>query len=131
MAVTRPTASVRNGACDHIVDQLNGGTIDYTVGAGGAVAATCGFGTPAFAPAGNPPSSTVGLADANAITADSDATGNASPVSHADLKSAGGTVIARCEVGIVGSGADIIMSSVQINAGDQVDTQSLTYETAP
>ena len=124
MAVTHPNVATRNALADYVCDQLDNGNIVYTVGAGGAIAATCAFGVDAFAAAVN------GVATANAISPDTDAVGNASPVDYADLRTSGNAPIVRCQVSMVGGGGDIIMSSTTINPGDNVDTTALTYEAA-
>jgi hypothetical protein len=116
MAVTYPTTSVRNGMADHIVDQLDGGTVEFQT-SGSSEVATCTFGTPAFGAAAS------GTATANSITDDSDATGGTTD--RAQLKSSGATVICQCSVGT--SGEDINLSSVVIGAGDTVSISSLTY----
>lgn len=116
MAVTHPTASVRNGLADHIVDQLDGGTLEFQT-SGGTEVATLTFGTPAFGAAAT------GTATANAITSDTSATGGT--VARAQLKSSGATVIVQCDVGT--SGSDINLSSLSVGAGDTVSVSALTY----
>lgn len=119
MATTHPTASIRNGLADHIVDQLDGGTLEFQT-SGDAEVATCTFGTPAFGAAA------AGVATANAITDDTNATGGT--ITHAEWKTSGGTTVVQCDVAT--SGSDINLSSVAIGAGDTVSITSLTY-TAP
>lgn len=118
MAVTHPTAA-RNGLADHIVDQLDGGTLEIQT-SGDVEVATLTFGTPAFGAAA------AGVATANAITSDTNATGGTA--AKAQLKTSGATAIVNCSVGTTGE--DINLSSVSIGAGDTVSISSLTY-TAP
>jgi hypothetical protein len=118
MAVTHPTAA-RNGIADHIVDQLNSGTLEIQT-SGDVEVATLTFGATAFGAAAS------GTATANAITADTSATGGTA--AKAQLKTSGGTAIVNCSVGT--SGEDINLSSVSIGSGDTVSVTSLTY-TAP
>jgi len=121
---THPTASVRNGLADHVVDQLDGGTIELQITDNTEVA-TLTFGTPAFGAAAS------GVATANAITDESSATGNASDVDTAQLKNSGGTVIVECDVSTITAGTGAIqLSSVNLGAGDTVSLSTLTY-TAP
>ena len=118
MAVTHPTAT-RNGIADYVVDQLDGGTLEIQT-SGDVEVATLTFGTPAFG------SAAAGVATANSITDDTNATGGTA--AKAQLKNSGGTAIVNCSVGT--SGQDINLSSVSIGAGDTVSISSLTY-TAP
>lgn len=120
MAVTHSTAA-RNGIADYIVDQLDGGTIELQIAAGTEVA-TLTFGTPAFGAAA------AGVATANGITDDASATGNASPVTKAELITSGAATLVLCSVGT--SGEDINLSSTTIAATDTVSISALTY-TAP
>lgn len=128
MATTHPTASVRDALCNHIVDQLDGGTIELQI-AGNTEVATLTFGTPAFDDAGSTGGNATGVAEANTITPESSATGNATAVTIGQLKASGGTVIVQCSVGT--SGTDIILSSDVIAAGETVDITQLSYESAP
>ena len=118
MAVTHET-TYRNGIADYIVDLLDGGTIEIRT-SGDVEVATLTFGTPAFGAASG------GVATANAITDDTNATGGTA--AKAVLKTSGAAVVVNCSVGT--SGADINLSSVSIGAGDTVSISSLTY-TAP
>lgn len=118
MAVTHPTAT-RNGMADYIVDQLDGGDLEFQT-SGDVQVATLTFGSPAFG------DSASGVATANAITSDTDATGGTT--TKAQLKTSGGTAVVNCSVGT--SGADINLSSVSPANGDTVSVSSLTY-TAP
>lgn len=130
MAVTHPTP-VRNGVADFVVDQLDvggpGKLAFRTAGnanAPGTAAATLTLSATAF---GNAAS---GTATAAAISPDTNATGNASPVATATLETAAGVVKVHCAV--AASGSDINLSNgLTINAGDQVSCSSLTYTAMP
>lgn len=115
MAVTHLTAT-RNGIADYVVDQLDGGTLEFRT-SGDVEVATLTFGTPAFGAASS------GTATANAITSDTSATGGT--VAKAALKTSGGTAIVFCAVGT--SGSDINLTSLSIGVGDTVSISSLTY----
>ncbi|MDJ0950951.1 MAG: hypothetical protein QNJ94_18725 [Alphaproteobacteria bacterium] len=120
MAVTHPTAR-RNGIADHVVDQLDGGNLEFQT-SGSAEVATCTFGTPAFGAASS------GVATANAITKDSSATGGTT--TKAELQNSGSTAQVLCSVTSTGGGGDIELSNNVVGAGQEVDITSLTY-TAP
>lgn len=127
MAVTHSTA-MRNTIAD-AVDTAIGASgnlcfrLSGTVSAPGTIVATLPLSATAFGAASN------GVITANAITSDTNATGNASPVANATLQTSGGTVVVHCAVGA--SGSDINMTGgLTIGAGDTVSCSSLTY-TAP
>jgi hypothetical protein len=123
MAVTHPT-TVRNGLCNYVVDLLDAGTGAGTLvfnTSGDVEVATCTFSDPAFGAA------TGGVATANAITSDTNATGGT--IAKAVFQDSDATAVVNCAVGT--SGSDINMSSVAIGAGDTVAVTSLTYEAAP
>lgn len=128
MSVTHPTA-VRNTVCDLVVDSLdpNGKLVFRLSGnanAPGTAVATLSLSATAFGAASS------GVATAAAITSDTNATGNASPVATATLETSGGTVKVHCAV--AASGSDINMSNgLTIAAGDTVTCTSLTYEAMP
>lgn len=95
-----------------------------TVGSPGTAVATLPLSATAF------PASTAGLATANAITPDTNATGNASAVATATLETSGGTVVIHCAV--AASGSDINMSNgLTVASGDTVSCSSLTYKAIP
>ena len=126
MAVTHPTA-VRNSIADGVVDQLDLGTTNAAGQlvlrtAASAEVATLPFSNPAFGAAAS------GVATANAITDDTNATGGTTD--RATLEDRDETTIINCSVGATGSGEDIELSSTTITAGDTVQITSLTY-TAP
>jgi len=124
MAVTHSTTA-RNAATDAVTALIStSGKLAFrlsgTVSAPGTVVATLSLSTTAFA------ASSTGTATANAITADTNATGNASPVSTATLQTSGGTVVIHCAVAATGS--DINMTNgLTVAAGDTVSCSSLTY----
>lgn len=94
-----------------------------TVTSPGTAAATLTFSATAFGAA------STGVATANAITSDTNATGNASPVAYATFETSGGTVVVHCAV--AASASDINMSNgLTVGAGDTVSCSALTY-TAP
>ena len=130
MAVTHPTA-VRNAVADFVVDQLDVGgpgklvfRLTGTANAPGTAAATLTLSATAFGAA------TSGVATAAAITSDTNATGNASPVATATLETGAGVVKTHCAV--AASGSDINLSGgLTIGAGDTVSCSSLTYTAMP
>ena len=128
MSVTHPTA-FRNTVAD-LVDSSIGtaGNLVFrtsgTANSPGTAVATLPFGNPAFGAASS------GIITANAITSDTNATGNASAVATATLQHSGGTVIVHCAV--AASGSDInLTGGLTIGAGDTVSCSSLTYEAMP
>ncbi len=92
-----------------------------TIGAPGAAAATLRMASPnAFG------ASSSGTATAGAITSDTNAAGNASPVATATLQTAGGVIHIHCAV--AASGSDIDMTNgLTVASGDTVSCSSLTY----
>ena len=107
MAVTHSTAA-RNAATDAVTGLIGAsGHLAFrlagTVGSPGTVVALLPLSATAFGAASS------GTATANAITSDTNATGNASPVATATLQTSGGTVVIHCAV--AGSGSDINMSN--------------------
>lgn len=124
MAVTHSTAA-RNAATD-AVTALIGASGDLvfrlsgTIGSPGTAVATLPLSATAFGAASS------GTATANAITSDTNATGNASPVANASLQTSGGTLIIHCAV--AASSSDINMTNgLIVAAGDTVSCSSLTY----
>lgn len=128
MSVTHPTA-FRDTVADLVDSTLSTAAklvfrLTGTAGAPGTAAATLSFGNPAFG------ASSSGTITANAITSDTNATGNASPVATATLETGAGTVIVHCAV--AASGSDINLSGgLTIGAGDTVSCSSLTYTAMP
>lgn len=124
MAVTHSTAA-RNAATDAVTALIGAsGKLKFrlsgTVGAPGTAVATLSLSATAFG------ASSGGTATANAITSDTNATGNASPVATATLETSGGTVVIHCAV--AASASDINMTNgLTVAAGDTVSCSSLTY----
>lgn len=126
MAVTHSAAALQAatnavtaliGASGNLVFRLSG-----TVGAPGTAVATLPLSATAFGSANSS-----GVATANAITSDTNATGNASPVATATLQTSGGTVVIHCQV--AASGSDINMTNgLTVANGDTVSCSSLTYQ---
>jgi len=126
MPVTHPTAT-RSGIADYVVDQLDLNTPPAKLvlqTSGGVAVATLTFSNPAFGAAAS------GVATAGAIASDTNATGNASPVSKAELRQGNATPIVLCSVSGTGGGGDIQLNSTTISAGQTVSITALTY-TAP
>jgi len=124
MAVTHST-TMRNTLAD-AVDTAIGASgnlcfrLSGTVGSPGTIVATLPLSATAFGAASS------GTITANAITSDTNATGNASPVATATLQTSGGTVVVHCAV--AASASDINMTGgLTVGAGDTVSCSSLTY----
>lgn len=130
MSTTHPVA-VRDTVCDLIVDSLDVGgpgklvyRLSGTAAAPGTAVATLTFSATAFG------ASSSGVATAAAITSDTNATGNASPVANATFQTAAGTVKVHCAV--AASGSDINMSGgLTVGAGDTIACSALTYAAMP
>ena len=125
MAVTHSTAA-RNAATDAVTALIGtSGNVVFrispsSVASPGTAVATLPLSATAFG------ASSSGTATANAITSDTNATGNASPVAFATLQTSGGTVVIHCAV--AASGSDINMTNgLTVNSGDTVSCSSLTY----
>lgn len=125
MAVTHSTAA-RNAATDAVTALIStSGKLVFrispsSVASPGAVVATLTFSATAFG------ASSSGTATANAITSDTNAAGNASPVAFATLQTSGGTIVVHCAV--AASGSDInLTNGLTVSAGDTVSCSSLTY----
>ncbi len=128
MAVTHPEA-FRNTVADLVDSTIStAGNLKFrltgTAASPGTAAATLPFGNPAFGAA------SAGVITANAITSDTNAAGNASPVATATLETGAGTVVVHCAV--AASASDINLSGgLTIDAGDTVSCSSLTYTAMP
>ena len=128
MALTHSTTA-RNAATDAVTALIGAsGNLVFrltgSVGSPGTAVATLALSADAF---GNASS---GVATANSITADTNATGNALPVATATLETSGGTVHVQAEV--AASGDDIDMSGgLTVDAGDTVSCSALTYAAIP
>lgn len=125
MAVTHSTAA-RNAATDAVTALIGtSGNLVFrispsSIASPGTAVATLPLSATAFG------ASSGGTATANAISADTNATGNASPVAFASLQTSGGTLVIHCAVGA--SGSDINMTNgLTVAAGDTVSCSSLTY----
>jgi len=125
MAVTHSTAA-RNAATDAVTNLIStSGKLVFrispsSVASPGTAVATLSLSATAFG------ASSSGTATANAITSDTNATGNASPVAFATLQTSGGTIVIQCAV--AASGSDINMTNgLTVAAGDTVSCSSLTY----
>jgi hypothetical protein len=128
VAVTHPVA-FRNTVAD-LVDSTLSTTaklvfrLTGTAASPGTAVATLSMSNPAFGAASS------GVITASAITSDTNATGNASPVATATLETGGGTVVVHCAV--AASASDINMSGgLTGGAGDTVSCSSLTYTAMP
>ena len=126
MSVTHSTAS-RDLATNAVVDQLDraGSKLIFrvggTIGSPGTVVATLVMATPAFG------ASSSGTATAGAIASDTNATGNASPVSKASLQTSADVLAIYCDV--AASASDINMTNgLTVASGDTVSCSSLTYQ---
>lgn len=124
MAVTHATAT-RNGLCNNVVDQLDNGFVKF-VTSGDVEVATCGFGATAFDAAGSAGGNSDGVATANSISDDTNATGGT--IAKFELQTSSPTSIVFGSVTGSGGGGDIEISSTSITAGETVSVTSLTYE---
>lgn len=125
---THSTAA-RNAATDAVTALIGtSGNLCFrltgTVAAPGAIAATLPLSATAFG------ASASGTATANAITSDTNAAGNASPVATATLQTSGGTVVIQMTVAASGSEIDLT-NGLTIASGDTVSCSSLTYTALP
>lgn len=126
MAVTHSTAS-KDAATNAVVDQLDGAGSKLvfrispsSVASPGTAVATLVGSTPFFG------ASSSGTATASAITSDTNATGNASPVAFATLQTSGDVIAIHCAVAAAAS--DINMTNgLTVANGDTVSCSSLTY----
>lgn len=124
MAVTHSTAA-RNAATDAVTALIGAsGNLVFrlagTVAAPGAAVATLPLSATGFG------ASATGTATANAITSDTNATGNASAVANASLQTSAATLVIHCAV--AASGSDINQTNgLTVAAGDTVSCSSLTY----
>lgn len=113
------TTSARNAAANAVVDLIDGGsgagTLQFET-SGDVEVATCTFSDPAF---GN---ASTGVATANSITSDTNATGGT--VAQASAYDSDSNKV--IEFSVSTSGADIDMSSLTVGAGDTVSVSSLT-----
>lgn len=129
MAVTH-TTTFRNAVADLVDSTLSTSArlvfrLTGTADAPGTAVATLTMSNPAFGAASG------GTITAAAITSDTAATGNASPVAAATLtRNSDSTTVVHCAV--AASGSDINMTGgLTIGAGDTVSCSSLTYTAMP
>jgi hypothetical protein len=125
-------------SCDSIVDRVDAGAgagavvlytgaePAYCDSAAGTEVATCTCAKPAYASAAA--DGVNHWADANlaSTASDSSATGNASAVSYFRLEDSNGNAVLQGTVGTVST--DLVMNSVTIGAGAQVDITALEVE---
>lgn len=125
MAVTHLTA-LRNTLADAAVDSLDVGTTDA---AGDLRFLTAADAEVALLPLSNPAAGAAasGTATFSAITADSSATGNASPITKFELRDRDNTAKIFGSVTATSGGGDIELSSTTVSAGQTVSMTSLTY----
>ena len=128
MSVTHPTA-FRNTVADLVTSTLSTTAklkfrLSGTANAPGTAVATLAMSNPVA------PGASGGVLTFSAISSDTNATGNASPVATATLETGGGTVVVHCAV--AASASDINMTGgLTIGAGDTVSCSSLTYTAMP
>ena len=125
MAVTHSTAA-KNAATDAVTTLLGAsGSLVFrispsSVASPGTAVATLGLNATPFG------ASSGGTATAGAITSDTNATGNASPVAFATLQATGAVIVIHCAV--AASASDINMTNgLTVASGDTVSCSSLTY----
>lgn len=103
------------GATGHLKFRITGSTVAVPT----TIVANLVLSATAF------PASTNGLATANAIASDTNATGGT--VAFASLQTSAGTLVIHCAV--AASGSDINMTNgLVVTAGDTVSCSSLTYK---
>lgn len=125
MAVTHSTAA-RNAATDAVTALIStSGNLVFrispsSVGSPGTAVATLPVSSTAFGAASS------GTATANAISADTNAAGDASPIAFATLQTSAAVIVIQCAV--AASGSDINMTGgLTVASGDTVSCSSLTY----
>lgn len=126
MAVTHSNAA-KSAAADAVLGLLDvgsgaNGLLELQT-SGGVEVATLALDDPAF------DSAVDGVADANPIADDADATGGT--IAQFELQNKDGTGVIFGSVTLVAGGGDIEMSSVVIGAGDTVRVTSLEYTAMP
>lgn len=128
MALTHSTAA-RDAATNAVTALIGAsGKLKFrlagSLGSPGTAVATLSLSATAFG------ASSSGVATANAITSDTNATGNASPVANATLETSGGTIVIHSAV--AASGSDInLVGGLTIGAGATVACSALTYTALP
>lgn len=111
------STAARNAMVNALCALLNNGDIRFETAANNEVA-TCTFSSTAFGAATN------GVATANAITADADATGGT--IDHAVLRDSDAQTVITASCTVTGGGGDFELSLLSIGAGDTVSVTSLT-----
>ena len=96
-----------------------------TAGTPGTAVATLSMSNPAFGAADGS-----AVITASAITSDTNATGNASPVATATLETGAGTVVVHTTVAASGDAINL-SGGLTVGAGDTVACSSLTYTAMP
>jgi hypothetical protein len=130
MSTTHSTAA-RNAATDAVTALIGtSGNLKFrlsgSVSSPGTAVSTLPLSATAFG------ASSAGTATANAITSDTNATGNASPVANATLETSGGTVVVHMDVfSSAGSDRIVMTGGLTVGAGDTVTCTSLTYTALP
>lgn len=113
-------SSAANAACNAVVDQLDGGTIELQTAAD-AVIATFALGTPAFGDAVD------GVATMNAVADDETPVVGGANITKAVVKRADTTTSHTATVGLAGSGADIIATRLSFVEGEPAVLNSYTF----
>ena len=115
----------RDAMCNALVDLIDGGagagTLQFET-LGDVEVATLTFSDPAFDASGTAGGNAAGVATANAITDDTNATGGT--IAQASFYDSNSNKILEATCGT--SGAEINLSSLSIGAGDTVSISSLT-----
>ncbi len=129
MSVTH-SATLRNTFATSVLAAIDAGAagllkfrLSGTVSSPGTAAATLTLSDPAGTVSG-------AVLTFSAITSDTNAAGNASPVATATIETSAGTVCLHCAVSTTGSDINITTGGLTIGTGDTVACTSLTY-TAP
>jgi len=123
MAISNIQTTVRNNMCNAFVDAIDVGTTDATGDLAGFTAAfatllfECNFSNPAF---GN---AAAGVATANAISDDTSAN-NSGTAAVGRLRDRDNATVAEFTIGT--AGADLILNTTSITAGDRVGISSAT-----
>lgn len=115
------TTTARNAACDAVVDLIDVGTTDANgdlviMTSADAQVALLAFSNPAFG------SAVTGVATANAIANDTNATGGTA--AKFMFRNRNNVEVLRGDVGT--SGSDLNLSSLNIGAGDTISVSSFT-----
>lgn len=124
-AVTHGTTT-RNAIGDAVVDRLDAGagagTLEFQT-SGAVEVGTPTFSDPAF---GN---TAAGVATANAITDDSNVTGGT--IGQWVAQDSDSNAVFQGSAGLTGSGEDVELTAVALNAGDGLGVSSFQYTAAP